>query len=227
MSTVELQPKISILPKSQLLLWEELSGTPNDFILYGGTALALRLGHRKSVDFDFFSPKPFDPEELYKSIPYLQNSKILQKSKNTLTCSVDRDGSVLVSFFGGLNIRQVNQPCNIESTHLRIASLEDLAGTKAAVIQKRAEAKDYLDIYAILTISKLSLENILAYASAIYGEEFNHYITLKAMCYFEEQELRSLPEELKQLFFRLVKEVKPEQIPKIIGFPLGTISNDN
>ncbi|MGI9215260.1 MAG: nucleotidyl transferase AbiEii/AbiGii toxin family protein, partial [Gammaproteobacteria bacterium] len=103
MSTVQLQPKINILPKSQLLLWNELSTTPNDFILYGGTALALRLGHRKSVNFDFFSPKQFDPEELYNSIPYLKNSKILQKSKNTLTCSVDRYGPVLVSFFGGLN----------------------------------------------------------------------------------------------------------------------------
>jgi len=48
-------PNLSILPPPQLRLWSELDATPEAFTLYGGTALALRLGHRTSVDFDFFS----------------------------------------------------------------------------------------------------------------------------------------------------------------------------
>ena len=47
------QPRLDILPASQRTLWPELDATPDHFTLYGGTALALRLGHRQSVDFDF------------------------------------------------------------------------------------------------------------------------------------------------------------------------------
>ncbi len=218
-----IQPKLTILPKSQLLLWNELIATPREFILYGGTALALRLGHRESIDFDFFSPKSFDPELLYKEIPYLKNAKILQQSGNTLTCLIEREGNVLVSFFGGLKIYQINTPSIVETNNLKIASLEDLAGTKTAVIQKRAEAKDYLDIHALLTLGKLSIETLLACAVAVYGKEFNPYITLKAMCYFEEPELKILTNELKQMFLQIVKNVNVELIPKLTCFPLGTV----
>jgi hypothetical protein len=47
-------PRLEILPPAQRKLWNELSETPREFVLYGGTALALHLGHRHSVDFDFF-----------------------------------------------------------------------------------------------------------------------------------------------------------------------------
>ena len=50
-------PCFEILPSAQKNLWPELAGVPPHFVLYGGTALALRLGHRVSVDFDFFSSK--------------------------------------------------------------------------------------------------------------------------------------------------------------------------
>jgi hypothetical protein len=58
------RPHLSILPRAQRLLWDELAPMPRSFILYGGTAVALHLGHRRSVDFDFFSPDPFDPAHL-------------------------------------------------------------------------------------------------------------------------------------------------------------------
>jgi hypothetical protein len=57
-------PNLDTLPSSQRSLWPELGGTPETFTLYGGTALALRLAHRTSVDFDFFSNASFDPDEL-------------------------------------------------------------------------------------------------------------------------------------------------------------------
>jgi len=57
-------PRLDILPAAQRRLWPELSSTPDHFILYGGTAIALRLGHRASVDFDFFTQKSFEPNSL-------------------------------------------------------------------------------------------------------------------------------------------------------------------
>lgn len=62
-------PNLGILPPSQLELWPELAATPPHFTMYGGTALALRLGHRTSVDFDFFSAQSFDPERLANAVP--------------------------------------------------------------------------------------------------------------------------------------------------------------
>ena len=54
------EPRFDVLPQEQKALWPELRAVPPAFVLYGGTALALRLGHRVSVDFDFFSSEPFE-----------------------------------------------------------------------------------------------------------------------------------------------------------------------
>jgi hypothetical protein len=63
-------PRLDILPESQLRLWPELDTVPSDFILYGGTGLALQLGHRASEDFDFFSSSGFEPDHLRSSLPF-------------------------------------------------------------------------------------------------------------------------------------------------------------
>src|SRR5215470_17374483 len=93
-------PRLDILPAPQLKLWPELMTTPNHFTLYGGSAIALRLGHRQSIDFDFFSPETFEPSSLVRDVPYLKGAVIRQSSPNTLTVSIDRGGSILLSFFG-------------------------------------------------------------------------------------------------------------------------------
>ena len=53
------EPRLDILPESQRRLWPELDAIPSEFVLYGGTGLALQLGHRASEDFDFFSSAGF------------------------------------------------------------------------------------------------------------------------------------------------------------------------
>src|SRR5947209_1834915 len=93
-------PHLNILPIPQRLLWEELTDVPPDFTLYGGTAVALHLGHRHSVDFDIFRAKAINTAALYADIPFLHDATIIQQEKNTLTCLVDRSGPVKVSFFG-------------------------------------------------------------------------------------------------------------------------------
>lgn len=61
--TTGFQPRLDILPPDQLRLWQELEAVPADFILYGGTAIALRLAHRQSIDFDLFSALPFPKDD--------------------------------------------------------------------------------------------------------------------------------------------------------------------
>src|SRR5882724_11832464 len=150
-------PRLDILPAAQRNLWLELADTPQSFTLYGGTAIALRLGHRPSIDFDFFSPKAFEPRTLLGQLAYLKGAEVRQSAANTLTVTVERDGPVLLSFFGGINLGQVAPPDTAEGAGIKVAALLDLAGMKAAVVTQRAELKDYLDIHALLITAGISL----------------------------------------------------------------------
>ena len=214
---VAFSPRLDILPPPQRRLWDELEQTPPEFVLYGGTAVALHLGHRQSVDFDFFSNKPLDPDRLAPAIQFLAGATITQREPNTLSCIVDRGGPVKLSFFGVPAIPRLRSPVTAPDNGLRIASLLDLAGTKASVVQVRAEAKDYIDIDAILTDGRIDLPTALASALAIYGEQFNPQITLKALSYFDDGNVRSLPQEMKDRLARAARAVDLDQLPVIRG----------
>ncbi len=200
------RPHFEILPRPQKALWAELSEVPRQFVLYGGTAVALRLGHRASADFDFFSSEPFSAEDLLHTLSFLKGVRILQNVAQTLSVALERDGPVKLSFFGGLALRRVGEPDTTPDGVLTVASLLDLAGLKAAVLTQRAESKDYLDLLAILN-SGVSLSSALAAASAIYGQQYNPLLTLKALTYFGDGDLWKLSDEQKG---RLVKLASSE-----------------
>ena len=208
-------PNLTILPPPQRRLWPELAATPEAFTLYGGTALALHVGHRTSVDFDFFSNAPFDPEQLANNLPYLKGSERVQVSPNTLTCRIERDGPVLVSFFGKLGLGQAAPHDEVQGMGLRVASLLDIAGTKAAVVQKRAEVKDYLDMDALLRHG-VDLPNALAAGRVIYGRSFNPLITLKALTYFDDVPM--LPRDVQARLRAAVAAVDVIQLPALTAY---------
>ncbi|MEO5358607.1 MAG: nucleotidyl transferase AbiEii/AbiGii toxin family protein [Nitrospirae bacterium YQR-1] len=209
------KPKTGILPPQQLRLWAELDATPPQFTLYGGTALALRLGHRTSVDFDFFSNQSFDPAELTETIPYLKGAEQVQVAPNTLKCRIERDGPVLVSFFGALGLGQVAAPEQAQGRTIYIASLLDIAGTKVAVVQRRAEVRDYLDIDALLQHGT-DLPVALAAGRIVYGRSFNPLITLKALNFFDD--VPTLPAEVRKRLSAAVEAVDPIRLPKLSPF---------
>ena len=209
------KPELRTLPPSQLKLWPELSATPTTFTLYSGTALALRLGHRTSINFDFFSNEPFDPDALSAALPYLDDAERIQVDANTLPCRVERGGPVLISFFGGLGLGQAAAHDVAEDTGLRVAPLLDIAATKAAVVQKRAEVKDYLDMGALLAIG-VALPMMLAAAAVVYGPKFNPLITLKALTYFDD--LPNLPEAVRARLLKAVLGVDVTRIPVLTPY---------
>ena len=206
------EPKLEILPEAQRALWAELAAIPTEFVLCGGTAIALQLGHRQSVDFDFFASRSFDPVQLYSSMPLLEGSTVLQQAANTLTCRVDRADPVIVSFFGVPTLRRVAAPLIAHDNHLRIASLLDLAGMTAAVVQQRAEAKDYTDLHALL-VAGIGLPAALAAAGVIYGERFNPQLTLKALSFFGDGDLPSLPTHEQERIIGAVRSVNLDRLP--------------
>ena len=104
----ELRSVSGILPDAQRALWDESATLPHKFVLYGGTGLALRLGHRESVDFDFFSDHPLDPDAIL-ALPWMRGAVTLQASPNTRTVLVERRAStVKVSLFGGIDFGRVD-----------------------------------------------------------------------------------------------------------------------
>jgi len=219
-----LEPRIDQLPPAQKSLWPELSQVPSGFVLYGGTALTLRLGHRLSEDFDLFANRSFQPDELEREIPFLKESVRLQSSPNTLVSIVKGpEGGTKVSFFGGLPLRRVKDPEPAVSNGLPIASLLDLAATKVKVVQDRAETKDYLDIFRILE-EGIDLTSALAAAHAVYGAVFNPLLSLKALSYFGDGDLGNLPERVRARLAAAVASVDPARLPEIHALPGGLLS---
>ena len=207
-----LTPKLEILPHPQRRLWDELKQTQGEFVLYGRTALALRLGHRQSEEFDFFSNVSFAPNSLRKQVPYMQGAEVSQSEANTLTVIVQRDGPVKVSFFGGLNLNRVHDPDVTPDNEIQVASMLDVAATKLATIQQRAQARDYEDVAAIVGAG-ISLAEALGAAAATYGKEFNGALSLKALTYFGDGDLPSLSPTTQTRLRALAGQVNLKQIP--------------
>jgi Nucleotidyl transferase AbiEii toxin, Type IV TA system len=222
MGSEMLVPTLEKLPPSQRTLWPELSEVPRDFVLYGGTALALRLGHRISEDFDFFSPNQLLPDDLERRVPFLREAVRLQSSPNTLVSSVDRGGAVKVSFFGGLNLRRVQDPELAEGPGILVASLLDLAAAKVQVVQDRAESKDYRDVDRLLK-EGIDLGHALAAARAVFGPAFNPLLSLKALSYFGDGDLATLEETLRARLLAAVAEVDLGRLPDLQPLPGGLL----
>lgn len=197
------KPILDILPREQRKLWPALSVIPDGFVLYGGTALALRLGHRSSVDFDFFSSEAVDIDALFR-IPFLARAEALQREPDTLTVSVIPAGTrspVKVSFFGGIDIGRVGSPETTDDGVARVASVLDLFGTKLKVLLQRVAARDYLDLAAILRTG-VPLKEGLGAAATLYGGQFPPAEAVKALAYFDEGEAADVDDATRRFLSR-------------------------
>jgi hypothetical protein len=209
------KPRLDILPSAQHRLWLELSDTPEDFTLHGGTAIALRLGHRASADFDFFASTPFVPSALLRQVPYLKGATMRQSAPNTLTVTIERGGPVQVSFFDGLDRGQVAAAETASGPGIKVASLIDLAGFKVAVVTQRAELKDYIDVHALLMKADIPLAEMLTAATIIYGTEFSPLLSLKALAYHDDPALAGLSTDIRQDLVTAVRAVDPRHLPSL------------
>jgi hypothetical protein len=153
---------------------------------------------------------------LQTEIPFLDGIRPAQKSASTLTCVVDRNGPVRVSFFGTPSIHLIETPHVAEDNHLQIASLLDLAGMKAAVVQKRAEAKDYIDLDAIIQNTEIDLPTALAAAITLYGAAFNPELTLRSLSYFGDGSLPTLAGTIRDRLATAVVGVDLSRLPPTV-----------
>jgi hypothetical protein len=211
-------PHLDVLPESQQRLWRELDVVPPDFVLYGGTGLALQLGHRTSEDFDFFSSLEFDPDSLRCALPFLREfnpedpNVWVQRKHNNLEAFVDRGGVVKVAFFGGLDtLQRVEDPRLAAGSRVYVASLVDLAGMKMRVIQVRGSWKDYVDIHALVSHG-IDVPTGLAAAKAIDGR-FDPVTSIRALQFYGDGTLKRVPEAMQRDLSRWAQAVDLARLP--------------
>lgn len=151
------------------------------FYLAGGTALALQLGHRVSVDFDFFSPNEVSSDLL----PYVEklfagfSQRILVNNKNEFTLIVSETKITFLHYPFPLFYPLVNW----ES--IKLASTQEIAIMKAYAVGRRGTFKDYVDLY-FLVKSGIALDNIIADAEKKYQDAFNARLFLEQLVYFTD-----------------------------------------
>ena len=213
-------PRLDILPESQLRLWPELDAVPSDFVLYGGTGLALQLGHRVSEDFDFFSSSGFEPDRLRSRLPFFRDldpmdpDTWVHHKRDNLEAFVNRGTPVKVAFFGGLdNLQRVQDPRQAAGSRVRIASLVDLAGMKMRVIQVRGNWKDYVDIHA-LTAHGIDLPTALAAAKAI-DKSFDPATSIRALQFYGDGTLDRVPLAMQRDLTRYAYAVDLAKLPAL------------
>ena len=219
------RPRLEILPVEQRSLWPELAPTVElGFALYGGTAIALRLAHRPSVDFDFFSEAPLDRDAIRSALPFVGTARVLQDVRDAWTMLVPSKGGerseVKVSFFGGIDFGRVGEPERTNDGVVVAASLADLLATKVKVVLQRAEAKDYRDIAAMLKAGA-NLADGLAGAVAMFGGGFQPSECLRALVFFRDGDLGSLADSDQRLLVNAVTAVRDLAEARIVSRRLG------
>ena len=205
-------PRLDVLPAAQRQLWPELRPIQqHGYVLYGGTAIALRIGHRQSVDFDFFSAQRVDAQRLRSALPFVKAATVRQESMNTF--EVETAAGVKVAFFGGLEFGRVGRPQRTADGVMRVASLDDLMATKVKVILQRSESKDYRDIAAMLRAG-VRLEIGLAAAEKMFQPTFPPSESLKALVYFEGGDMGRLSVKDRAVLIQAAGRVR--SLPAVI-----------
>jgi hypothetical protein len=213
------EPRLDILPESQRKVWPQLDDVPSHFVLYGGTGIALQLGHRNSEDFDFFSTESFDPDRLKARLPFFKkleasdsNAWVHRKPDNLEAFTDVGGGPVRVAFFGGLtSLKRVEDPLRALGSRVRVASLLDLAGMKMRVIQMRASWKDYMDIYALVEHG-IDVSTGLAAARAI-DARFEPEVSIRALQFFGDGTLSRVPETIQRDLSRWARGADTANLP--------------
>jgi hypothetical protein len=186
-----LEAKLGVLPPAQREIWNSLAPAPQlDFVLYGGTAIALHLGHRESLDFDFFRFEPLDKDQIRTAFGFINGAAVLQDAPNTLVVLAEMpSGPVKVSFFGGIGFGRVNDPLPTDDGILLVASLDDLMATKLKATLDRAEAKDYRDIAEMISAGVSLPAGLSAFRALFDGEPAQ---VLRALGFFGDGDLNTL-----------------------------------
>lgn len=173
-----------VLDKKRLNLLNRLAPLVKNFVLSGGTALALQIKHRKSFDFDFFSDQAISSSLIGKLKDLVEISTILVNTSDELSFMVSNDIKISFIYYPLLNIK--HSGITELKNGIKLFSINEIAAQKAYTIGRRGTYRDYYDIYAILHGKHLTLKGIIESAQKVYGEIFNPKLFLEQLVYFSD-----------------------------------------
>lgn len=169
----------------------------SDFILVGGTALALQIGHRNSIDIDMFGNSIIDEDAFIDELKRFGKVEKLQKTKNILIVSVN---NIKVDF---VNYRYplLEDFKNIDG--VRMASKKDIAAMKLNAISGRGSRKDFIDLFFLF--KEFSLEEMIKFYDEKY-EDGSHFMMIKSLTYFEDADFQESPEVFEEFDWEKCKQ---------------------
>ncbi len=199
-----------ILDKERLEILPLFTKLRERFYLAGGTALALQIGHRDSIDFDFFTDKDIDTVRLFEELREIFACHELLKTqdeKNTLSVIVD--GSIMLSFMT-YKYPLINPL--IKEEYISIASKEDIACMKLSAISSRATQKDYVDIFFLLR--EVTLSELIGLTKEKLPS-LDENLILKSLVFFDDVEMEPIKfTEGNAIDFSAVKKAIEEAVRK-------------
>jgi hypothetical protein len=161
------------------------------FNLVGGTALALYLGHRTSIDIDLFSNFDFDTAQMLEQIQYDYPLQLYYTAPNTIKGSIKNVRVDIIAH----RYPFLNQPAEIDG--FRILSEPDIIAMKLNAISTSGQrSKDFIDIYFALESKKYSLADMLKFYQTKYSQHGDMHV-LKSLMYFDDIDLSDWPVLLK------------------------------
>ena len=191
------------------------SGILGEAYLAGGTALALHLGHRISVDFDFFTAKKFDFEATRAKLEASGTYESEREEDNTMLGYFNQ---VRFSLFW-YQYPLIERP--EEWMGIKVASTADIAAMKLLAISTRATKKDYVDLY-FLAKEAFGFEKMLEFYELKYSGKGNApYYVIQALQYFEDVDKSEMPEMIKSVSWEEVKEFLSQETLRLAKTKFG------
>ncbi len=187
-----------ILNKNQLQLLPLIKQFSREYYLAGGTAVALHIGHRRSIDFDLFKYSTIKPKSILNKVTSLGFTYTVTRSvTEQLNLTID---NVKMTFF--------QYPFRLNASEkysdiIKLPSLIDLAAMKAYALGRRSKWKDYVDLYFLL--KQFSIREISHNASGIFGELFSEKLFRAQLSYFDDIDYTEQVDYLKD-------EIPPEAV---------------
>lgn len=191
----------NILPPKQLKLLKVLCELPwiSKFYLAGGTSLALQIGHRKSVDFDYFTNEKIDVRSLKGKLVTAGDFQLYSENEDTLHGNLN---GIEISFFR-LPWGLIDKP--IVFGKIKIASRRDIAAMKLSALSTRGSKKDFVDLFFLL--QEFSLTEMFKFYKEKYGENLdNIYCVMKGLVYFKDANNEEMPMMFKRANWRSIKK---------------------
>ena len=180
-----------------------------NFYLAGGTALALQLGHRQSVDLDWFCPVDFSKQEIKEKLAELGNFKITSEESGTVNGILD---GVKISF---LRYKYKLIFPLVDFEEIKLADERDIAAMKIDAMSSRGSKKDFIDIFFLL--KKYPLEKLIGFFEKKYqGIDYNKLHILKSLVYFADADDEPMPAMIQKIDWEKIKKNIKAETNKLV-----------